>query len=800
MNNQISRDEVRSAIEDKLSAQFSVSGEDATNEQIFQATAIVIRELMSRLLTIEDPRHAEKEIHYMSMEFLMGRSLMKNAYNLGISEAVTGALEDMGRSASDIFEEEPDAGLGNGGLGRLAACFMDSMATEGLQATGYSICYELGMFKQKFENGRQTEVADNWRTAAESWLIPRHEDEVEVRFGGQISPSWDSLGHYHAEHTGYTAVIALPRDMLIAGYGAKEINTLRLWAAMSPNSLDMYLFSEGAYVKSLEQRTMAEVITKVLYPADDHVEGKLLRLKQQYFFISATAQDIVRKHIRTWGDIRSFSKHHIIQINDTHPTMIIPELMRIFMDEYELGWDEAWELVKNSVAYTNHTVMSEALEKWPQDIVQQLLPRLWEIMCEINRRWCDYLVQNFGQGERVGRNLIIRDNQVHMANLCLAACYKVNGVSRLHGEILKNDLFHDIYTIRPDRFTSVTNGIDHRRWLSQINPGLHGLICELLGGDAYLLEPERLEELAKFASDGEVLRRVNEIKLENKYRFAEFAMRNDSFTLNTDAIMDVQIKRLHEYERQLLCAMSIASLQLQLHDDPNMDFVPRTFVFGAKAAAGYKTAKRIIELLLSMAEDINNDPVCRGRLQVYFVENYRVSAAEAIVPAAQVSEQISTAGKEASGTGCMKLMMNGAVTIGTLDGANVEMYERLGDENMFLFGLHTDEIARVRAEGYDPAAIAGADAEIRRVLDRFSQGFADGKSYSDLVSQLIYGGDQYMLIADYRAYADTQRRLYDSIRDPQERGRLSIMNTARSGVFAADRAIREYAENIWNLK
>ena len=444
--------------------------------------------------------------------------------------------------------------------------------------------------------------------------------------------------------------------------------------------------------------------------------------------------------------------------------------------------------------------MSEALEKWPQDIVQQLLPRLWEIMCEINRRWYDYLVQNFGQGERVGRNLIIRDNQVHMANLCLAACYKVNGVSRLHGEILKNDLFHDIYTIRPDRFTSVTNGIDHRRWLSQINPGLHGLICELLGGDAYLLEPERLEELAKFASDGEVLRRVNEIKLENKYRFAEFAMRNDGFTLNTDAIMDVQIKRLHEYKRQLLCAMSIASLQLQLHDDPNMDFVPRTFVFGAKAAAGYKTAKRIIELLLSMAEDINNDPVCRGRLQVYFVENYRVSAAEAIVPAAQVSEQISTAGKEASGTGCMKLMMNGAVTIGTLDGANVEMYERLGDENMFLFGLHTDEIARVRAEGYDPAAIAGADAEIRRVLDRFSQGFADGKSYSDLVSQLIYGGDQYMLIADYRAYADTQRRLYDSIRDPQERGRLSIMNTARSGVFAADRAIREYAENIWNLK
>ena len=800
MIGEISRDEVRSSIEDKLCAHFSVTSASATDDQVFQATAIVINEIMSRLLAAESPTKHEKEVHYMSMEFLMGRSLMKNAFNLGISEAVTGALEDLGRNASDIFEAEPDAGLGNGGLGRLAACYMDSMATCGYEGTGYSICYELGIFRQKFENGRQTEVADNWRTAAESWLIPRWEDAVEVRFGGHVAPHWDSMGHYHAEYTGYTAVIAVPRDMLIAGYGGHEINTLRLWDAKSPNSLDMYLFSEGEYVKSMEQRTMAEVITKVLYPPDEHVEGKILRLKQQYFFVSATAQDVVRKHIRKWGDIKSFAEHHAMQINDTHPTLIIPELMRIFMDEYGLGWDEAWDIVTHSVAYTNHTVMSEALEKWPQDIVQQLLPRLWEILCEINRRWCDYLVQNFGQGELVGRNLIIRDNQVHMANLCLAACYKVNGVSRLHGEILKNDLFHDIYTIRPDRFTSVTNGIDHRRWLSQINPGLHGLICELLGGDAYLLEPERLEELAKFASDGEVLRRVNEIKLENKYRFAEFAMRNDGFTLNTDAIMDVQIKRLHEYKRQLLCAMSIASLQLQLHDDPNMDFVPRTFVFGAKAAAGYKTAKRIIELLLSMAEDINNDPVCRGRLQVYFVENYRVSAAEAIVPAAQVSEQISTAGKEASGTGCMKLMMNGAVTIGTLDGANVEMYERLGDENMFLFGLHTDEIARVRAEGYDPAAIAGADAEIRRVLDRFSQGFADGKSYSDLVSQLIYGGDQYMLIADYRAYADTQRRLYDSIRDPQERGRLSIMNTARSGVFAADRAIREYAENIWNLK
>ncbi|MBR5343128.1 MAG: glycogen/starch/alpha-glucan phosphorylase, partial [Oscillospiraceae bacterium] len=645
----------------------------------------------------------------------------------------------------------------------------------------------------------QTEVADNWRSASESWLIPRYEDSVEVRFGGQIAQHWDSFGHYRAEHTGYTAVIAIPRDMLISGYGEQSVNTLRLWDAHSPNSLDMYLFSEGEYVKSMEQRTMTEVITKVLYPADDHIEGKTLRLKQQYFFVSASAQDIMRKHIAKWGDVRSFGEHHVIQINDTHPTLIVPELMRLLMDEHGLGWDESWEIVRHSVAYTNHTVMSEALEKWPQDLIQKLLPRLWEILCEINKRWVSFLVYNFGQGERVGRNMIIRDGQVHMANLCLASCYKVNGVSRLHGDIIKRDLFADLNSIRPDRFTYVTNGIDHRRWLSQINPGLHGLICELLGSDDYMLKPERLAELNAWTGDAQVLRRVEEIKNDNKRRFAEFAKRNDNFAFNTDAIMDVQVKRLHEYKRQLLCAMRITSLQLQLHDNPNMDFVPRTFVFGAKAAAGYKTAKRIIELLLSLQKDVNSDPLCKDKLQVYFVENYRVSAAEAIMPAAQVSEQISTAGKEASGTGCMKLMMNGAVTIGTLDGANVEMYDFLGDENMFLFGLRTEEIADLRRRGYKPLDIFNSDHELQRIFKRFREGFSDGKSYSDLVSMLNYGGDQYMLIADYHSYADCQTRLYDRIRDRDELARLALVNTAQSGFFAADRAIREYADKIWML-
>ena len=799
MTSEISRAEMRSAIEDKLCAHFGITSETATDDQVFQASAMVIREIMSRTLAVEETRNPEKEVHYLSMEFLMGRSLMKNAFNLGLGDALSGALADLGRNAADIFEAEPDAGLGNGGLGRLAACYMDSMATLGIPATGYSICYELGMFRQKIVDGKQTETADDWRTAAESWLVPRYDEAVEVRFGGQVSPHWDSFGHYRAEYTGYTAVTAVPRDMLISGYGGKTVNTLRLWDARSADRLDMYLFAEGEYVKSLENRTMAEVITKVLYPADDHIEGKTLRLKQQYFFVSATAQAIVKQHMRRWGDIRSFPDRHAIQINDTHPTLVIPELMRLFMDEQGLGWDEAWELAKNSVAYTNHTVMSEALETWPQDLIQNLLPRIWEIMCEINRRWCDYLTKSFGSGEKAGRNLIIRDGQVHMANLCLAACRKVNGVSALHGDILKNQLFHDIYTLRPERFTYVTNGIDHRRWLSQINPRLHGLVCEALGGDGYLTKPEELIRLKDLAGDGAVRERLNEIKRLNKQDFAAFAMKNDGFALNTDAVMDVQVKRLHEYKRQLLCAMLITHLQTALHENPNMDFLPCTFVFGAKAAASYNTAKRIIELLCSLQKDVAADPVCKGRLQVYFMQNYRVSAAEALMPAAQVSEQISAAGKEASGTGNMKLMMNGAVTIGTLDGANVEMYQRLGDENMFLFGLHADEAASLRQAGYNPQAIAAQSEDIKSIFNRWSRGLSDGKSYSDLVSGLVYGGDQYMLMADYQSYLDTHERLYAAISDPGEMARISLVNIAESGVFAADRAVREYAENIWGI-
>ena len=798
MTNQISRDELRSAIADKLCAHFGVTAGDATDEQVFQAAAIVIREILSRLHTFDSRTAPEREVHYLSMEFLMGRSLMKDAFNLGIGDALTGALEDLGRSAADIFETEPDAGLGNGGLGRLAACYMDSLATEGIPATGYSLCYELGIFRQRIVDGRQTEVADNWRTAASSWLVPCHEDTVEVRFGGRVEQHWDAYGHYHGELRGYESVLAVPRDMLIAPYGDGRVNTLRLWEAHSPNDLDMYLFAAGSYVQSLEQRTMAEVITKVLYPADDHMEGKTLRIRQQYFFVSATAQSILRAHRARYGTVRNFAEHHVIQINDTHPTLIIPELMRLLLDDDGLGWDEAWAIVTACVNYTNHTVMSEALETWPQGLIQSQLPRVWEIICEINRRWCDDLRARFGDDARVGRNLIIADGSVHMANLCLAACKTINGVSALHGEILRRDLFRDICALDPSRFTYVTNGIDHRRWLSEINPGLDSLVRDLAGGDDYLLHPQALKKLDAYADDAAVLKRLDEIKWQNKVKFADYARKAQGVTLDPNAIFDVQVKRLHEYKRQLLNVLHIITLYQQLQDDPNCITRPHTFLFGAKAAPGYAVAKRIIHLINSLADDISHDPRCRGKLQVVFLENYRVSLAEHLMPASEVSQQISTAGKEASGTGNMKFMMNGALTVGTLDGANVEMHDVLGDENMFLFGLHADQAATLKREGYVPQRYISHDPQMERCLNALRKGFRDGVSYEDLYQRLI-SQDEYLLLADYRAYCDAERRMAETYENRETWNRMSLHNIARSGIFAADRAVAEYADNIWNV-
>ena len=791
----------------KLLRNFGRTVDEATPNHMFKACAMVLRDIMSGH-QIETSNHVweaqGRQVHYLSLEFLMGRSLEKNAYNLGLLDTLTQVLEDLGFSAADLFETEPDAGLGNGGLGRLAACYLDSMTTLEIPATGYSICYELGIFKQKIIDGKQVELADNWLGLGDAWLIAKMDEAEEVRFGGRIVDHWVD-GHNKPEHVGYTTVLAIPRDMEIAGYKTNHTNTLRLWDAKSPVPVDMSLYSRGEYLKAVEQQAMAEVIAKVLYPDDNHYEGKSLRLKQQYFFVSATAQSIVRQHRAQYGTLRNFHQKHVIQINDTHPTLVIPELMRILLDVEGYSWDEAWHIVTNTVCYTNHTVLAEALERWPQNLIESLLPRIWEILKEIAARYQRQLEGYFGGDmNRVSRMAIIWGGEVRMANLCVCACSAVNGVSALHSDILKRDVFHDAYLRQPDQFKNVTNGIDHRRWLSQINPKLDALIRECTGSDAYLLHPESISGLEKYKDDSAVLDRLESIKQENKRRFAGYVARESGIILNTDAIFDVQVKRLHEYKRQLLNVLHIVCLYQQLRDDPNMDFTPQTFLFGAKAAPGYHVAKQIIQLINSLAAQINADPVCKDKLQVVFLENYRVSLAEKLMPASELSEQISTAGKEASGTGNMKFMMNGALTIGTLDGANVEMHQQLGDENIFLFGLTADQVEERRRQGYRSLDYYQQDPVLKRVLDQISAGFSDGRAYTDLTNRLLFGGgggiaDEYMLLADFDSYCQAHRRSLEVYKDRRAWDQKSLINIARSGIFAADRSIRDYARDIWKV-
>ena len=791
----------------KLLRNFGRTVDEATPNHMFKACAMVLRDIMSGH-QIETSNHVweaqGRQVHYLSLEFLMGRSLEKNAYNLGLLDTLTQVLEDLGFSAADLFETEPDAGLGNGGLGRLAACYLDSMTTLEIPATGYSICYELGIFKQKIIDGKQVELADNWLGLGDAWLIAKMDEAEEVRFGGRIVDHWVD-GHNKPEHVGYTTVLAIPRDMEIAGYKTNHTNTLRLWDAKSPVPVDMSLYSRGEYLKAVEQQAMAEVIAKVLYPDDNHYEGKSLRLKQQYFFVSATAQSIVRQHRAQYGTLRNFHQKHVIQINDTHPTLVIPELMRILLDVEGYSWDEAWHIVTNTVCYTNHTVLAEALERWPQNLIESLLPRIWEILKEIAARYQRQLEGYFGGDmNRVSRMAIIWGGEVRMANLCVCACSAVNGVSALHSDILKRDVFHDAYLRQPDQFKNVTNGIDHRRWLSQINPKLDALIRECTGSDAYLLHPESISGLEKYKDDSAVLDRLESIKQENKRRFAGYVARESGIILNTDAIFDVQVKRLHEYKRQLLNVLHIVCLYQQLRDDPNMDFTPQTFLFGAKAAPGYHVAKQIIQLINSLAAQINADPVCKDKLQVVFLENYRVSLAEKLMPASELSEQISTAGKEASGTGNMKFMMNGALTVGTLDGANVEMHDLLGDENMFLFGLTADQVEERRRQGYRSLDYYQQDPVLKRVLDQISAGFSNGRAYTDLTNRLLFGGgggiaDEYMLLADFDSYCQAHRRSLEVYKDRRAWDQKSLINIAQSGIFAADRSIRDYARDIWHV-
>ena len=800
MTNQISRDELRSAIADKLCAHFGVTAETATDEQVFQAAAIVIREILSRLHTFDSRTAPEREVHYLSMEFLMGRSLMKDAFNLGIGDALTGALEDLGRSAADIFETEPDAGLGNGGLGRLAACYLDSMTTLDIPAAGYSICYELGIFRQRIVDGQQVELPDNWKDIGGAWLMPKPQETEEVFFGGTVRKFWDN-GRLHVVPEGATKVLAVPCDMEITGYGTEHVNPLRLWDAKSPTPVDMSLFSQGEYLRASEQEAMAETIAKILYPEDNHYEGKSLRLKQQYFFVSATMQSIMRKHIEVYGTAANFHEKNVIQINDTHPALVIPELMRILMDDAGFDWDTAWNITKNSVAYTNHTVLAEALERWPQQLMETLLPRVWEIITEIAHRYQKQIENFYHDPAKTAELAIVWDGQVRMANLCIAGGMAVNGVSALHSDILRHDVFRWQYQMEPEKFKNVTNGIDHRRWVPQINPGLDGLIRDLIG-EGYLTHPQELKKLEQYAGDKAVLARLEDIKKQNKLAFAAFARKHQGVVLNTDAIFDVQVKRLHEYKRQLLNALQIIYLYQRMQDDPTLDIPPQTFLFGAKAAPGYAVAKRIIHLINSLADQVNSDPLCKDRLQVVFLENYRVSLAEVLMPASEVSQQISTAGKEASGTGNMKFMMNGALTVGTLDGANVEMHDLLGDDNMFLFGLKADEVEHLR-HTYDPNLLYQRDPVLRRVLDQLKVGFRDGVTYEDLFQRLVTGvdgqADQYMVLADFAAYCEAESRMRHTYTDRETWNRMSLTNIARSGVFAADRAIAQYADTIWHV-
>jgi starch phosphorylase len=804
---QYTPEELAQSIRSHLQRNFGRTPETASPELRFRACAMAVFNLMGEAKEPEAPakkHHEEREVHYLSLEFLLGRSLTKNAFNLGCLEPLEKALSLLHLNLSDIAEEEPDAGLGNGGLGRLAACYLEAMTSLGICATGYSLCYQFGIFVQRILDGEQVEQPDPWFDKSSVWLSARADDAVTVSFGGHLS-AVEEKGFLRYTTHGDTKILAVPLDMTINGYRRAETNKLRLWQAKSPvnTAIDMGEFSMGNYMKATEQDAMARVINMVLYPNDNHIEGKMLRLRQQYFFVSATAQSIVRRHKRKHGGLNNFHRWNVIQINDTHPTLIIPELMRIFIDEENMSWDRAWQIVQNCVAYTNHTVMAEALEVWPNNLIEMLLPRIWTILDEINKRSEQLYWEAFRDEARVSQSAIIWGNHVRMANLCVFTCFAVNGVSALHSDILRADLFRNQVSLWPNKFHNVTNGIDHRRWLAQINPRLHALIRSAAGNDRYLSDPRELEKLTEMTGDKALLERLGKVKRANKEDFSNFLYRTCGVRVDPASVFDAQVKRMHEYKRQLLNALHILHLYNTLRDDPSADFLPRTFIFGAKAAPGYYMAKRIIRLFHSISSHIAADPIAREKLSVVFLENYSVSLAERLMPASEVSEQISTAGKEASGTGNMKFMINGALTVGTLDGANVEIAELVGPDNIFIFGLETEEVNRMRGEGYSPMPYVAKSPALRRVLDQLSEGLRDGVAYADIVNSLLIGGhdgpDPYFLMADFEAYRACHAEAEKAYRDAEGWNRRSLVNIAKAGFFAADRSISEYAHKIWSV-
>ena len=781
---------------------FGCTMEEATDKQAYKALCTVIRNGMyDRRRAFKKGYQAEqrKQVYYMSMEFLVGTSLRNNLFNLGLEEVFTDALKDLHIDIQELYALDPDAGLGNGGLGRLASCYLDSLTGLGYPATGFSIRYEFGIFKQQIVDGWQMELPDNWLQMGDVWLVPKEDDAVEVRFGGDVH-EWYDNGKFKVAQHGYSTVMAVPYNLYISGYHTDAVNKLVLWSAKLPQSFDMAAFSRGDYVRALEQNTMAETISKVLYPADDHIQGKRLRLKQQYLLVSASLQSILRSHLKKYGTLRNLPDKVAIHINDTHPALCVPELMRLLMDEHDIPWDEAWDLCSRTLSYTNHTVMSEALERWSVDLYKEQMPRIYAITAEINRRLMEKLCAFYGNDEgKLNWMAVIANNEVRMHNLCLACCHKINGVSALHTEILKETIFHDYYQYTPERFLNVTNGIAYRRWLCQSNPELTALLRELIG-DGFLHDANCLENLLKYADDKTVLDRLQKIKYDNKVRLAKYIAHANGINVDPSSLFDVQVKRLHEYKRQMLNVLHILYLYNEIKANPTAPWQPRTFIFGAKASAGYIRAKQIISLIVAVSNFVNSDPDVRDKLKVVFIEDYKVSLAEIIIPAAEISEQISIAGKEASGTGNMKFMINGAVTIGTLDGANVEIHQQVGDENMFLFGMKADEVEALWKKGYDPNAFI--TPELRKVLNMLTSGVL-GQRFDDIAASLTtnrFGvADAYMTMADFADYARAQRDVAAVYQDHDRFNRMSLINIAKSGIFSADRSVLEYVHNIWNM-
>ena len=783
-------------LQDKLTSEYGVELNVASKQQIYRSLALICRQMMSenyKKFQSKAIGTGTKQVYYLCMEFLMGRSLRTSLFNLGLNEVAEQVLADADIKIDTIYEQEPDAGLGNGGLGRLAACYLDGMATDCIPGTGYSILYEYGIFKQKIVDGWQQETADNWLPGGQVWIKSHPDQAQEIRFDGQAIETWEG-GFHHVKYENYNSVIAVPNDMYVAGYGTQGVSKLRLWQAKAP-SFDMSSFNAGNYNTAISQSASAELISKILYPNDNHTEGKILRLRQQYFFSAASVADILGNHLNQYGTLENLPDKIAIQLNDTHPTIAIPEMMRILLDECSYEWDAAFDICRKVFAYTNHTVMSEALEKWNVDIFRSTLPRIWQIVQEMDRRCRADLEKAFpGDQGKINYMAIIGDNQVRMANICAYTCHSINGVSKLHSEIIKDSVFHDYFLYKPKAFKNVTNGIAYRRWLLAANPGLTKLLEDSIG-PGFKQDASELKKFEKFADDSAMLDKLAAVKRANKVNFANYLEKATGQVIDPDSIFDCQVKRMHEYKRQHLNAMNIAAEYLYLKANPNADFVPKTYIFGAKAAPGYYMAKQMIRMICKLGKLIDNDPAVKDKLRIVYLEDYCVSLSERLMPASEVSEQISLAGTEASGTGNMKFMLNGAITLGTLDGANVEIADAAGKDNEIIFGMLTPEVNALKGMGYHPQAFISDDNVAMAVLDMLEKGW-NGENFSEVTNNLR-NSDPYMVLADFKDYRRAQHTVQELYKQKQTWNRMSLMNISNAGIFSADRSIMDYARDIW---